>query len=545
VIGEADDKEGVKIVLTASRTDMSDFEDDAFTAFLCTFPRLLAGIQVKKYLKPCADEDGTCRFAPYGLRKVEALLVEEFGRENVVVAHPLTLNRFVGLKTQLIGISVHDPMGLAYVSMTYNSLIGFGGESLNQHEFKRLMENPVFRNFEGKIIAGGPGVWQIRDAKLQDTYGIDVLMAGEAENDLIPLVHRLLNEERVDKYVHARKTDPRRDRVPVILKPSTFGSVEITRGCGRGCRFCTPTTRQAYSFPIDHIMKEVKVNIDGGLKSIFIVTDDVFLYQSFPDFRPNREKLAKLFNTIAAYPGVQRINLSHGSIAPIVYDPKMLAEISPILLEKSGRKLRGKPFQTIEVGIETGSTRIMTSCMKGKALPLDVKDWHEIVTQGLSIMNDNGWYPLCTMITGLPGESEDDILQTLELMDKMKGYTLFYVPLLFIPLEDAVLRNAKRCELDHINELQWEFIATSWRRNLDIWAGERSWYYRMLGFPLCWALLRWKHGSSATRAVMKSVGMPEFLLPIGEVAPCVPMPKTSSATFEREASQKSGMDLKC
>ena len=513
MIGEADDKEGVKIVLTASRTDMSDFEDDAFTAFLCTFPRLLAGIQVKKYLKPCADEDGTCGFAPYGLRKVEALLVEEFGRENVVVAHPLTLNRFVGLKTQLIGISVHDPMGLAYVSMTYNSLIGFGGESLNQHEFKRLMENPVFRNFEGKIIAGGPGVWQIRDAKLQDTYGIDVLMAGEAENDLIPLVHRLLNEERVDKYVHARKTDPRRDRVPVILKPSTFGSVEITRGCGRGCRFCTPTTRQAYSFPIDHIMREVKVDIDGGSKSIFVVTDDVFLYQSFPGFKPNREKLVKLFNSIASYPGVQRIDISHGSIAPIVYDPKMLAEISPTLLEKSGRKLRGKPFQTIEVGIETGSTKIMTSCMKGKALPLDVKDWHEIVTQGLGIMNDNGWYPLCTMMTGLPEESEDDILQTLELMDKMRSYTLFYVPLLFIPLEDAVLRSAKRCDLGHINDLQWEFIATSWRRNLDIWGGEKSRYYRMLGFALYWAFLRWKHGSRATRAAMKFVGMSEFLFP--------------------------------
>jgi hypothetical protein len=28
-----------------------------------------------------------------------------------------------------------DPMGLAYVSTTYNSLIGFGGESLNAFEF--------------------------------------------------------------------------------------------------------------------------------------------------------------------------------------------------------------------------------------------------------------------------------------------------------------------------------------------------------------------------------------------------------------------------
>ena len=83
MIGEADDKEGVKIVLTASRADMSDFEDNAFTAFLCTFPRFLAGIRVEKNLKPSVDEDGTCRFAPYGLRKVEALLVEEFGRKNV------------------------------------------------------------------------------------------------------------------------------------------------------------------------------------------------------------------------------------------------------------------------------------------------------------------------------------------------------------------------------------------------------------------------------------------------------------------------------
>lgn len=505
-------RDGVEIVLTAPATDMSNFGYDAFVAFSCTFPYRLAQSKVRRYLRPPSDKDGTALFAPYGLRKVEALLVREFGRANVAVVHPDMLDRFVGQNTKLICISVHDPAGLAYVSVTYNSLISFGGETLNHHEFKRLMENPCITNFRGTIVAGGPGVWQIRDANLQDKYGIDGLLVGEAERSLISIIHRLINGGGVEKHTYLESVDPGRDEIPTIVKPSTFGAVEITRGCGRGCQFCTPTMRARHSFSVEHIMKEVEVNVKGGSKSIFIVSDDIFLYQSLPSFKPNTQKIVELIKTVSEYPGVQEINLPHASIAPVVYDPDLLKELSPILLEKSRRKLNGRTYITTGVGIETGSMKILRKYMRGKALPYRVKRWHEIVTQGLGIMNDHSWYPLCTFMTGMPDESDEDVIATLELLDRLKGFTLFYVPLLFVPFEEAMLSKAKRADLKYLTDPQWELLAECWSRNLDIWAREKSPMYRALGFFIYWTYLRWRHGGRSTEAAMKFTKMARFML---------------------------------
>lgn len=497
---------GTEIVLTASRSDMSDFGNDAFNAFQSTFPYKLAKKRLSRFLEPIINGDGTTHHAPYGLRKIEALLVKEFGESSVAVVHPKCLDKFVGKNTKLICISVHDPAGLAYVSRTYNSLLGFGRQTLNSHEFENLMRNPAISSFKGKIVAGGPGVWQVRDAGYQDRFGIDHLIVGDAEKSFIPLVRRLMNGEKLEREIHLEPVNPKIDPIPTITKPSTFGSIEITRGCGRGCHFCTPDTRARYSFPLDHIMKEVKVNIDGGLRSVFIVSDDLFLYRALPSFKPNTEKVVELFETMAKYPGLEEIHLSHASLAPVVYDPKLLEELSPILLEKTNRTLKGQKYLTVEIGIESGSVRIIGKYMRGKALPFRVEEWPEVVVQGLGMMNDHGWYPLCTFITGMPDETDRDVTATLELIDGLKGLKLFYVPLLFIPFEQTRLRGARRIGLEHLSDLQWGLIAECWSRNIDIWERSKIPFYRLMAFLAFNTYLRWIHGAKVTRGGMRFVG---------------------------------------
>jgi len=501
--GDEKNKEGVHIVLTASAAEMSHYEYDPFVAFVCTFPYKLTRNAMKKHLQPIENDDGSTKFAPYGLRKLESLLVDEFGAESVVVCHPDSLDRFVGKNTKIVCVSAMDPMGLAYVSTTYNSIVGFGGEALNAYEFNRLMQNPVLKKYRPKIVVGGSGTWQIKDAGAQAEYGIDTLISGEAERDLAGIVRKILSREKIPDYI--RMSRPDYNSIPLIKNAANYGSVEITRGCGRGCQFCSPTMRVKHSFPLEHILKEVEVNVKHGAKMIFTITEDMFLYRSFPGFIPNREAVVELYSKIAKYP-IDWIHLSHASLAPVVYDPKMLEELTPVLLEKSKRELNGRKFVTVEVGIETGSIRLMQKHMKGKALPFSVEHWPEIVREGIGIMNDNEWYPLATIMAGMPGETEEDVIATLELLDELKGAKMFYTPVLFIPLEEALLNKAKRAELNSLSELHWEFISTCWKNNLDIWT-KRNLHIKLLGFLLFWAYVRWKHGSKATRPVMRFVGL--------------------------------------
>jgi radical SAM superfamily enzyme YgiQ (UPF0313 family) len=505
---------GYPIVLTASRAEANEYDDNPFAAFICTFPKKLSGFALREHLENLpSNPDGTAQRTIYGLRKVESLLTKEFGGENVVVAHYDQLHRFIGKDTKVVGISSMDPMGLAYVSTTYNSLIGFGGEALNAAEFEKLITHPAIQQFKPKIIVGGAGSWQINEAGMQKKWGIDVLFQGEGEEDLISVFKKILDNEPVPAYFVAQKPD--RKKIPPITHAACYGMVEITRGCGRGCQFCSPTNRTKYSFPLDYIMKEVKTNVEGGSSTIFTVTEDIFLYKSKPQFIPNRQEIVKLYKTIASYPGVEHILLSHASLAPVVYDQKLLEELSPILLEKTRWTPKLHPsytkrFVSVEVGIETGSVRLMKKYMKGKALPYSVDKWPELVVQGVGIMNDYDWWPLCTIMTGQPDETEDDVRATLDLIDDLRNHQakMFYTPVLFIPLKEAMLGNRRRTNLKNLSELQWEVIARCWRNNIDFWRPDMKWMLNPIFFFSHWFYARWKHGKKATIPMMHLAGFP-------------------------------------
>ena len=127
------DSKGVKIVLTSPRGEMSRYNGDPFGAFIAVFPEKVIPRPILRpeWFRPEDRADGSAKFLPYGLRKVESLLLRHFPREEVVACHPDNLERFVGPKTKVVGITSMDPMGLAYVSVTYNSMrICWSGKSV-------------------------------------------------------------------------------------------------------------------------------------------------------------------------------------------------------------------------------------------------------------------------------------------------------------------------------------------------------------------------------------------------------------------------------
>jgi len=505
---------GVPIVLTASRAEANEYDNNPFSAFICTFPKKLSGYALREHLSNLENnKDGTAKHTIYGLRKVESILVDEFGEKNVVVSHYDNLYRFIGKKTKIVGISSMDPMGLAYVSTTYNSLIGFGGEALNASEFEMLVNHPSILKFKPKVVVGGQGSWQIIEANTQEKLRVDVIFQGESEKDLIETFRKLMKGENVPKNFEARRPD--REKVPLIKHAASYGMVEIMRGCGRGCQFCSPTMRTKHSFPLEHIMKEVEINIKEGAKSIFTVTEDIFLYKSEKNFLPNREEVVKLYKSIASYPGVEHILLSHASFAPIIYDKKLLDYLTPILIEKtrwnpSSSNLYKKPFISVEMGIESGSVRLMKKYMKGKALPYTVDNWPNLVVEAIGRMNDYDWWPLCTIMTGQPDETEEDVIATLNLIDDLRNHNakMFYTPVLFIPLKEAILGNCRRADLNSLTELQWEVISRSWRNNIDFWAPDLQKYIGPTFFFAHWFYGRWKHGKKSTRPMMRLAGFP-------------------------------------
>jgi len=502
---------GKKIVLTASAVEMSDFNKNPFIAFSAGFPIPFSKrvLRERLYPPPPLNDDGTVKQAPYGLRKIESLLIDEFGEENVATVYPSMLEAFVGRKTKVIGISTMDPLGIGFVSRTYTGIIGMNGKPVTRIEFENLLSNPVFKKYRPRVVLGGSGAWQVVKAGIQQELGIDSVVMGEAEEDVVKLFRKALNGEELPKQLVCSK--PRLENVPCIKKASLFGVVEVTRGCGRGCQFCSPTLRQRYSFPLQHILKEVDLNARSGTGMITLQTDDIFLYSVNSDFTPNVEAVFKLIDSVAKVEGVQYVQVAHAALTPVVYDRKLVEKVAPILVEKSRwTYLNNQRYATFEIGIETGSVRLIEKYMRGKALPYTPEQWPDIVVQALGILNDNQIYPLATLVTGLPTENEKDVIETLELLDRLKKNKVFFVPLLFTSEEDCILNRERHADLHGLSDLQWDVFSTCWRHNVKTWRGNGFQHLIRIGGLFSYLVYyRWLHGPKVLKHILKVSGWGE------------------------------------
>jgi len=466
-------KSGVKVVLTASATEMSDFANSPFAAFVSGFGKGPVPLWfVRRALYAPVERnngDGRVKYAPYGLRKIEALLLKNgFSESDVAVVHPEDLDDFVGPNTRAVGISSMDPTGMGYVSKTYTSIIG-GGEPMNAIEFRKLVGHRSIRRYKPRIIVGGFGSWQLERSKVTDLYGVDCVVIGGGQGVVVDVFRKAVTGEPLPRVVRA-ENNATHDEVTLIKHPAIHGCVEISRGCGRNCQFCTPTMTNKFDVPLEHILDEVETSVREGRDSITLVTEDLFLYGAKnPQFIPNREAVVNLVNSIAAVPGVKRIQPSHSSLAPVVSDPAMVKEVAEVLIERNWYWHGKKRIVTSEVGLETGSVRLIRKYMRGKMLPFKPEEWPEIIKQSFGILNDNDWFPLATLIIGLPDEREEDALETISLVDDLKGYDAFYVPLFFVPLENCLLMNRRGTEVNSLTKARWEIFTRCWEYNVRIW----------------------------------------------------------------------------
>ena len=428
---EADDlqQESVngKILLTADQTLMSDYHRNIFVGFgTCAPPNVIPDWLYKwLFFPPVKTLNGIPVAAPYGLRKIEAQLLNE-GFDVLTVA-PNHLKKYIA-NAEVLGIHVMDPFGLGPASSTLASIMK--KEPFLAQYFRALLNDSEVRKAKKRglqIIVGGPGVWQFHyRPKFVEEYGIDCIVEGEAERVIGRVFHAALNGENLPQYYEVDvKETPDLEEIPDIVAPSVNGLIEVGRGCCRGCEFCSVTLRPLRWYPYEKILREIDVNINvGNINWSCLHGEDVLLYGS-KNTLPDDEKLIKLHELVVKK--CESIAWSHCSLAAIASKPKLFSKIAEIILQKQS-------WWGAEIGIETGSPDLVKKVMPAKAHPFKPDEWPEVVRTSMGLMHDNNLIPACTLIVGAPEETEDDLIKTIELMDDLKNVRSLIVPLFFVPM---------------------------------------------------------------------------------------------------------------
>jgi radical SAM superfamily enzyme YgiQ (UPF0313 family) len=439
------------IILTADETMMSRYRGGIFLGFATCAPQgiLPDWLFFLTFAPPVPRVDGRAVYADSGIRLIESsLLANGFTEDEVAVVHPRDLSKMVGKETGIISISGHDLLGINPPTSTFVDMVRTG-PPLNRVNFLKLMGHPVMKKVT--TVVGGKAAWQVAHEPMMDRLGIDHVHLGEGEVSVPKLFRAILAGEEVPRIIQGE--DVLVGQIPRLRHATIHGLVEISRGCVRGCRFCTPMIQRMRHKPLEQILEDVRLNIRAGNTGGLLHAEDVLMYGSFR-LRPEHEKVVRLIREVAQVPGVTNIGLSHLALATVYHHPDLLEEVSEIMAP-----LPDQHYHGVQTGIETGSTRLMERYMRGKSAPSSTQKWPEIVTQSLGLMHDQNWVPACTMISGLPEEEEEDVLKTIELMDDLKGIRAMIVPMNFVSMDPAALSDRESFTIDRMKPAHWQLMA--------------------------------------------------------------------------------------
>ncbi|MCT7501708.1 tRNA (N6-isopentenyl adenosine(37)-C2)-methylthiotransferase MiaB [Aliarcobacter cryaerophilus] len=186
-------------------------------------------------------------------------------------------------------------------------------------------------------------------------------------------------------------------------------SVNISVGCDKECTYCiVPSTRgDEISIPPEMIVSQIQKAVDNGVVEVALLGQNVNSYGK--RFSNNRDKYSftQLLQDISKIDGLKRIRFT--SPHPLHMDDEFIEEFAR----------NPKISKCIHMPLQSGSTKILKAMKRGYT-----KEWflnralkmRELIPD-LRITTD--------IIVAFPGETHEDFLDTLDVVNQVKFDQIF------------------------------------------------------------------------------------------------------------------------
>ncbi|MCA8973233.1 MAG: 30S ribosomal protein S12 methylthiotransferase RimO [Planctomycetes bacterium] len=194
-----------------------------------------------------------------------------------------------------------------------------------------------------------------------------------------------------------RPKGPRSDQKRVLLTPQSFAYLRISEGCDHKCTFCAiPQMRgRNRSKPIDVLVEEAEALAGAGKKELVVVAEDSTAYGL--DFA--RERLIHtLLERLGEVDGIRWIRLMYA------YPHTVAPELLTFLREHP------KAVKYLDIPIQHISSPMLKAMKRGvsTAQVRGILDRLRVEVPGIAVRT--------TLITGFPGETEQDFAELRELV---------------------------------------------------------------------------------------------------------------------------------
>jgi tRNA-2-methylthio-N6-dimethylallyladenosine synthase len=195
-------------------------------------------------------------------------------------------------------------------------------------------------------------------------------------------------------------------KYPTVRENPYWAFITIMKGCDKDCTYCiVPKTRgRERSRPLESILEEVKSLVKDGVKEIHLLGQNVTAWGK--DFE-KPIPFSYLLYKIAEIEGVERIRFTTGYPSDLTDDViKAMGEIPQIA-------------DALHLPFQSGSNRILKLMHRYYTKEEYLEKVYKLkeVKPDIAISAD--------VIVGFPGETEEDFLETLDVLEKVRFEQLF------------------------------------------------------------------------------------------------------------------------
>ena len=292
------------------------------------------------------------------------------------------------------------------------------------------------------LIAGGPHPTGEPLETLK--IGFDIVVRGEGEETFTELLKRIIIEENyndvkgiayINQYNEYVFTGNRNWLVPDNYSPiseyfSKYGPIEITRGCPFACSYCQ-TSRLFGVVPrhrsVENILHHAKIMCQHNLNDFRVITPNAFSYGSVDGKNINYNQLEKLLSSVRELLG-KKGRIFFGSF-PSEVRPEHVTNDTVSLITRYANN------DNLVIGAQAGSQRMLDLINRGHNI--------QSIYNSVDVTLHCGLKANVDFIFGLPGETDDDISITLEMVKKLGKIGAKIHAHTFMPLPQTPLSNKR------------------------------------------------------------------------------------------------------